>query len=245
MPSSAASESSTSASSASRPGADLLTLSVFVSEEGDFSTYILAVTDPTIDEERSEARFSFKAGCPTEFDCRVMAECPPEDLIEPALDYLAKDYQSFRRLLVDLISERNPVWQERLPADLGIALVELIAYAGDYLSYLQDAGPGTEGYLDTCLHRVSAARHARLIDYRMHDGRNAFSYVHFISTSEVGSIVPAGARLLTRIGTPLMGGGGRTRPDDRDSTAVRQRSGAGRSHGLRDDRRRRDPSGTQ
>jgi hypothetical protein len=187
------------------PGVNPLMLSVFVNEEGDFSTYILAVTHPAVDEERSEARFSFKAGCPTEFDCRVMVECPPEALIEPALDYLAKDYQSFRRLLVDLISERNPAWQDRLPADLGMALVELIAYAGDYLSYLQDAGPGTEGYLDTCLHRVSAARHARLIDYRMHDGRNAFTYVHFVSTSVAGSVVPAGAKLLTLIGTPLMG----------------------------------------
>ncbi|MBO0201253.1 hypothetical protein, partial [Vibrio alginolyticus] len=75
---------------------------------------------------------------------------------EPALDYLAKDYQSFRRLMVDLIAERNPHWQERLPADLGMTLVELLAYAADYLSYYQDAGPGTESYLDTCRHRISA-----------------------------------------------------------------------------------------
>jgi len=46
------------------PGVNPLMLSVFVNEEGDFSTYILAVTHPAVDEERSEARFSFKAGCP-------------------------------------------------------------------------------------------------------------------------------------------------------------------------------------
>src|SRR5829696_5964123 len=36
------------------PGQSPLTLSVFVNEEGDFSTYILAVTHPVIDEDRSE-----------------------------------------------------------------------------------------------------------------------------------------------------------------------------------------------
>ncbi|MGE0257408.1 MAG: putative baseplate assembly protein [Alphaproteobacteria bacterium] len=185
--------------------ADPLRINVFLDQEGDFSSYVLRVDHPGIDGERSEARFGFKAGCPTEFDCRTIAECPPEALPEPALDYLAKDYQSFRRLMVDLIAERNPGWQERLPADLGMTLVELFAYAGDYLSYFQDAGPVTEGFLDTCLHRVSAARHARLIDYRMHNGRNAVTYVHFAGQPGAAGVVPAGAKLTTRIGVPLIG----------------------------------------
>ncbi|MGD9535590.1 MAG: hypothetical protein AB7P52_03770 [Alphaproteobacteria bacterium] len=184
---------------------DPLLLHVFVDREGDFSTYVLSVDGPDIDEERSQAAFSFKAGCPTLFDCRPKLDCPPPSLPEPALDYLAKDYQSFRRLLLDLIAARNPRWEERLPADLGITLVELLAYVGDYLSYYQDAGPATEGYLDTCLHRISAARHATLIDYRMHNGRNAVSYVHFRATAGTDGVVPAGAKLVTRIGTPLIG----------------------------------------
>ena len=149
---------------------DLLMLRVLVDREGDFAPYVLEIDHPTMDLERNQAVFSFKAACPSEFDCRVSLDCPPPIREEPALDYLAKDYQSFRRLMVDLIAERNPDWTERLPADLGMAVVELMAYAGDYLSYYQDAGPGTEGYLDTCLHRISAARHARLIDYVMDRG---------------------------------------------------------------------------
>ncbi len=184
-----------------------LRLRVFLDREGDFSTYILRVENPELDPERSEVRFSFKAGCPSEFDCRPQIACPPEVLDEPALDYLAKDYQSFRRLMLDLIPERNPGWIERLPADLGIALVELFAYAGDYLSYYQDAA-GTEGYLDSCLHRISAARHARLIDYRMHHGRNAVTYVHFEADPGTDGIVPAGTKLLTRVSTPLRGHSG-------------------------------------
>lgn len=180
-------------------------LRVFVDREGDYSSYILRIDHPAMDSERSESRFGFKAGCPTEFDCRTEPDCPPEVLEEPALDYMAKDYQSFRRLLVDLIALRNPQWKERLPADLGMALVELLSYAGDMLSYFQDAGPGTEGYLDTCLHRISARRHAALVDYRMHNGRNAVTYVHFRATAGTEGVVPAGAGLVTRINVPLIG----------------------------------------
>jgi hypothetical protein len=189
-------------------GGDPLRLRLYVDQEGDFSSYILAIrANSQIDAERSEARFGFKATCPTDLDCRQAVDCPPGALDAPALDYLAKDYQSFRRLMVDLIALRNPGWQERLPADLGMTLVELFAYVGDYLSYWQDAGPGTESYLDTCLHRISARRHGRLIDYRMHNGRNARSFVHFRAAPGASGVVPMGTKLSTRIGRPLQGAG--------------------------------------
>jgi hypothetical protein len=188
-----------------------LSLRITLDREGDFSSYILAIRaypqapHPDIDPERSQARFGFKASCPTDLDCRPAVDCPPQAPDEPALDYLAKDYQSFRRLMVDLVALRNPGWQERLPSDLGITLVELFAYAGDYLSYFQDAGPGTESYLDTCLHRISAARHARLVDYRMHNGRNACSFVHFKGAAGPDGVVPMGTKVTTRIGKVLIG----------------------------------------
>ena len=189
------------------PG-DPLRLRFFADREGDFSTYVLALDHPELDPERSEARFGFKAGCPTAFDCRVVEDCPPEPFDELDLDYLAKDYQSFRRLFLDLIAVRNPDWKERLPADFSIALVEVLAYVGDYLSYLQDAEPGTESFFETCLHRVSMRRHARLIDYAMHDGRNAATFVQFDldpAPDPTPRVVPAGTRLATRIARPLIG----------------------------------------
>lgn len=184
--------------------ADPLTLRVFVDQEGDFSFYALHCANPAIDSQRAEARFSFKAGCPSPLDCRVVDDCTRPALPEPELDYLAKDYQSFRRLMLDLIAQRNPGWQERLSADLGVTLVELFAYAGDLLSYAQDAA-GTEAFLDTCLHRTSGRRHGRLIDYTMHNGRNAVSAVHFAAVPGTSGVVPAGAKLTTRIGTALAG----------------------------------------
>jgi len=184
--------------------AEPLRLIVFVDLEGDFSPYVLAISHLDLDPERSEFRFSFKAGCPSPFDCRQPPDCPPPDLSGPVLDYMAKDYQSFRHMAFDLLEQRNPGWQERSPADLGVALIELIAYAGDYLSYYQDA-VAAEGYLNLCRSRISAARHARLVDYTVHNGRSATSFVHFEADSGPEAVVPTGTQLCTRIGQPLRG----------------------------------------
>ena len=186
------------------PGAGPNIVQVFVEAPGDFSVYTLTLDPsvPAIDPQLATAPVRFKADCPTELDCRQEAECPPQPLDEPALDYLAKDYASFRRLLLDLIPQRNPGWTERNPADLGMVLVELLAYQGDQLSYFQDA-VATEAYLDTCRHRLSARRHARLVDYRVHDGRNAWTYVQLAVGDPI--VVPAATLLLTRVARPLRG----------------------------------------
>ena len=85
------------------------------------------------------------------------------------INYLAKDYGSFRQLILDRLAQTLPQWHETHVPDIGIMLVELLAYAGDYLSYYQDA-VATEAYLGTARQRISVRRHARLVDYRMHEG---------------------------------------------------------------------------
>jgi len=189
-------------------------LEIAVDRTGDFSTYWLSLgwsrqpdgsimrETPNLDARFSRAPIDFRADCPTEFDCREDQFCPPEDLEEPLLDYLAKDYASFRQLLLDLIAQRNPDWHEQNPADLGIALVELLAYAGDHLSYFQDA-TANEAYLETARQRLSVRRHARLVDYAMHEGRNAWTAAQ-LTVSSTGT-VPQGTKLLTRIADPLLG----------------------------------------
>ena len=66
--------------------------------------------------------------------------------------------------------------ERRREADLGIALAELIAYVGDPLSYQQDA-VATEAYLQTARSRISLRRHALLVDYHVHDGCNARTWM--------------------------------------------------------------------
>ena len=122
----------------------------------------------------------------------------------PALDYLAKDYASFRQLLLDLVPQLNPRFTERNPADLGIALVELLAYAGDRLSYFQDA-VANEAYLETARQRISVRRHARLVDYRMGEGSNASTHLHVrVATGVSGAqLLPARTPAVTRVVSPL------------------------------------------
>jgi len=176
-------------------------LVVEVDQAGDFSAYMLVISSAALDPAYARVGFSFKAGCPSRFDCRPRAACPPEPQVEPLIDYLAKDYASFRQALIDLIPTLVPDWKERHEADLGIALVELLAYVGDQLSYYQDA-VANEAYLETARQRISVRRHARLIDYRMHDGASARAFLHL--TMNASGALPAGAvQVLTRIDKPL------------------------------------------
>ncbi|PYP83781.1 MAG: putative baseplate assembly protein [Candidatus Angelobacter sp. Gp1-AA117] len=184
-------------------------LAVTVSAPGDFSTYTLRLvagpnnSDPPagFDPQLSSVDFSFKVQCPSDFDCKQQNLCPPPALPQAEISYLAKDFASFRQLLLDRMARTMPAWQERNPADIGIALVELLAYAGDQLSYFQDA-VATEAYLGTARRRISVRRHARLLDYFMHEGCNARAWVFFEATSGPGFPVPSGTTLLTQAGLP-------------------------------------------
>ncbi len=170
-------------------------LVVRVAEAGDFSTYTLRlVLDADHDEPPagfdpmlSAVDFSFKVACPSDFDCQTARICPPAQLPQPDINYLAKDYASFRQLMLDRMATLMPQWQERSAADAGIALIELLAYVGDYLSYQQDA-VATESYLGTARRRISVRRHARLVDYAMHDGSNARAWVQVIAQPGVGNV---------------------------------------------------------
>jgi hypothetical protein len=159
-------------------------LVVRVKQVGDYSTYTLRlVKSPTnfvppdgIDSQLAQVDFSFWSEEFSEFDCQepppVLEKAPPP----PAINYLAKDYASFRQLMLDRLAVTIPQWQQRNPADIGIMLVEVLAYAADHLSYYQDA-VATEAYLGTARKRVSVRRHARLLDYFLHDGCNARAWV--------------------------------------------------------------------
>lgn len=168
-------------------------LMIGVSSPGDFSPYTLRVVnsateaseDPFevtevlagFDPQLAEVEFSFKVECPPFFDCKPVAECPPNLAPPPRINYLAKDYGSFRTVILDRLSQVLPTWGATSEADIGIALAELLAYMGDSLSYKQDA-VATEAYLQTARSRVSLRRHALLVDYHVQDGCNARTWMH-------------------------------------------------------------------
>ncbi|MCP4047396.1 MAG: putative baseplate assembly protein [Gammaproteobacteria bacterium] len=171
---------------------------------GDFSLYTLRLvsgpgddTPPTgFDPRLSSLTFSFKVQCASDFDCATKTPCPTPPAEIPQLDYLAKDYRSFRRLMLDRMSVLLPDWKSRNGADLGVTLVELLAYDGDHLSYQQDA-VATEAYLGTARRRTSLRRHARLMDYQVHEGCNARCFVRVFVNDDAVEL-PRATAMLTR-----------------------------------------------
>jgi hypothetical protein len=183
------------------------TLEVVVDRAGDFSTYTLRIVardsqgrpqpHPLFDPRYDSVDFSFKVDCPSDLDCKSESQCPPEERPQPEISYLAKDYASFRQLILDRLALVMPDWQERHVPDIGIALVELLAYAGDYLSYYQDA-VATEAYLDTARLRISVRRHARLVDYQLHEGSNARAWVTIKPVGDPAGLDPRDVYFITR-----------------------------------------------
>ena len=116
-----------------RVQADRNRLTVAVDQPGDFSQYSLQLvagrgesSPPAgFDPQLTTLLFSFKVACPSDLDCRTEDQCPADPLPKPEINYLAKDYASFRRVMLDRLALLVPEWTERSPADLGIALVEL------------------------------------------------------------------------------------------------------------------------
>ena len=187
---------------------DAKLLDIDLNQYGDFSIYTFRlVQNPQnlappaiIDPLFAAVDFSFKVDCPSDFDCQPRCDCPAAPPEEPEINYLAKDYASFRRLMLDRMAALMPQWRERNPADLGVALVEMLAYVGDHLSYQQDA-VATEAYLGTARRRVSVRRHAKLVDYHMHDGCNARAWVQvrLKEGAAAVTIAPGDTQFFTRI----------------------------------------------
>jgi Baseplate J-like protein len=182
-------------------------LVIRLDSDGDFSTYTLRLVRDLSNNKQlppvgfdvilSKIDFTFKVSCPNDFDCKQEKICPEQLLGEPTIDYMAKDYASFRTVVRDRLAAIMPEWKEKNPADLGIALVEFLAYIGDHLSYYQDA-VATEAYLGTARSRISVRRHARMLDYSLHDGCNARACVCIeVDKNSDGNEIPAGTRLLT------------------------------------------------
>lgn len=186
-------------------------LGIELDKEGDWSTYTICFVEtkdgrPTetplasLDPRYACLDFTFKIDCPAEIDCATGGLCIPEHRPAPAISYLAKDYATFRQLILDRLALTMPQWRERHVPDIGIALVEILAYVGDYLSYFQDA-VATEQYLDTARQRISVRRHARLVDYAMHEGCNARAFLELQVAKDDDALDPRSIFFITGTGS--------------------------------------------
>jgi hypothetical protein len=173
------------------------TVTIDLGQTGDFARYTLALVtsaqdpDPPqgIDPQLANVGFSFKAGCPTPVDCLPVQCCPATPLAPPDIHYLARDYDGFRQAMLDRMAVLLPTWDETHAADIGVTIVETLAYAADRVSYLQDA-VNTEAYIGTARSRISLRRHARLVDYQVSDGANARAWVCLTAAADGVTVPP-------------------------------------------------------
>ncbi|MEL6475698.1 MAG: hypothetical protein AAFR17_00100 [Pseudomonadota bacterium] len=137
---------------------------------GDYSTYRLRAESPDFDPIFAEIPFKFRPGC-FNLNCDDRA-APPAPLSNPRIDYEARDYASFKHLLLNAMRERVPGWQPTSEADLDAVVINLLAAKGDELADKQDR-VANEAFFPRARKRVSLARHARLMDYHIHEGNQA------------------------------------------------------------------------
>jgi hypothetical protein len=181
------------------PGPNQLTLTVDTA--GDFSVYTLTLLGDDVDPLFTSYKLRFRLACEDPFDCRPAPAPAAPFPEEPVLiDYLSKDYASFRQALLDFVTTRFPPWTERSEADIGIALLELFAATGDNLSYLQDR-VANEAFLGTATQRRSVADHLALIGYEMDEGASAHTWLQFqvLGTNEK-HLLPEGFQVQTADG---------------------------------------------
>ena len=156
---------------------------------GGFTQYTLALANPpagpqVLDPYLAQVAFSFKAGCYSDIDCAEGPHvCPPEVPVDFPVDYQARDFWSLRTAILDFASQRYPRWVDRLEADAAVMLAEVMAAVGDELAYYQDRVV-REAYLETATQRRSLRRLARLVDYRIHDGLGATTWIDVIALAK-------------------------------------------------------------
>ncbi|MGW0948845.1 hypothetical protein ACWD4O_40655 [Streptomyces sp. NPDC002623] len=191
-------------------------LIVRTSSPGDRSACVLRLLGPAgaaapagFDVPLAQAPFTFAVDCPADAVRGRPNPTPPVTAASPVLDYLARDYEALRTRLLDRMAVLLPDWTDRSPADIGVTLIELFAYLGDRLSYRQDA-VAQEAALSTARRRVSVRRHARLLDYHVHEGCCARTWLAFTTDAEVS--LRAGTAVGEGAGPP-----GRRPPAARDT----------------------------
>jgi hypothetical protein len=166
---------------------------------GDYSTYSLqaryrnAAGEPLIDPMFERLDFKFRPGC-FNLNCAPEWETARPPVRKPVIDYLAKDFDSFKHVLVTAMRERVPDWAPTSEADLDQVLIDLIAADADELSDFQDRVMA-EAYLASARKRVSLARHARLMDYHIHQGNQAGTWLAVRVASDLS--LPAGFGVWT------------------------------------------------
>ena len=148
-----------------------------------------AVAPAGIDIAASAAPFSFTVDCPSDLDCAPATERPAAvaDLLPGTISRATT-----RRCAAGCSTASPPSCPAgpTQPGRPGRHAGRAVRRLGDRLAYWQDA-VAVEAYLGTARRRTSVRRHARLLDYHVHEGCSARTLLAF--TGPTSDLTPATA----------------------------------------------------
>lgn len=180
-------------------GPDAQSLLLTTSSIGDYSTYSLNVAfddaggDTLIDPLFASIPFKFRPGC-FNLNCAPAFEKGTPAPAQPLIDYLARDFESIKHVLINAMRARVPRWEPTSEVDLDMVILDLIAADTDELCDFQDRVM-QEAYLGLARKRVSLARHARLMDYHVHQGNQSRAWL--VAQVTVDLTIPEGTGAWT------------------------------------------------
>lgn len=113
------------------------------------------------------------------------------------IDYTARDYEAIRSEMLRVATQLLPEWTDREPSDMGVTMVEAMAYVADVLSYGLDRVQN-EGYLATAQTREAVVNLLRLIGYELAPASPA-TVAMVIQTNQDTVVLPAGFKVSTSV----------------------------------------------
>lgn len=116
-----------------------------------------------------------------------------------AIDYVTKDYEGFRQLMIDLIPQYAPEWTDTSQSDFGVVLIELLANGLDILSYYQDKN-FNESFLPTAKTRKAVVNLCRMLGYELSHQTPAIHKIEFTKGENFIDdtiVIPKGTKIST------------------------------------------------
>lgn len=129
--------------------------------------------------------------------------------VPTAQDFTSKDYSAFVQSMLAYAGQTFPDWNTTSQGDIGVAILEVVAYVCDIISYYGDRIT-QEAYLPTATQRVSLLNIAQLLGYQVSNGAPATGTVVFVTEPNwPATSVPAGTQVATSVSvqaSQLLGG---------------------------------------
>lgn len=115
------------------------------------------------------------------------------------IDYVTKDYEGFRQLMLDLIPQYAPEWTDTSQSDMGVVLIELLANGLDILSYYQDKN-FNESFLVTAKTRKAVVNLCKMLGYELAHQTPAIHVIEFTKDASFADdtiVIPKGTKIST------------------------------------------------